>query len=188
MVSMKKMQAIQPEMKAIQDRYAKYKATDPEKQKMNQEIWQLYKSKGVNPASGCVPMLLTMPVLLAFYSLLSQAIELRGAPFMWWITDLSARDPTYIFPVLMGGTMFWQQKMMPAAADPVQRKIFLAMPIVFTLLFLSMPSGLVIYWMVSNILTIGQQVLTNRIIGGRTPARAAAAVVGPSTPAGKVKR
>ena len=174
MVSMKKMQAIQPEMKAIQDRYAKYKATDPEKQKMNQEIWQLYKSKGVNPASGCVPMLLTMPVLLAFYSLLSQAIELRGAPFMLWIQDLSARDPYYVFPILMGATMFWQQKMMPAGADPVQRRIFLALPIVFTFLFLGMPSGLVIYWMVSNILTIGQQVITNRIMGGKVPVRAAA--------------
>lgn len=174
MVSMKKMQAIQPEMKAIQDRYAKYKATDPEKQKMNQEIWQLYKSKGVNPASGCVPMLLTMPVLLAFYSLLSQAIELRGAPFMLWIHDLSARDPYYVFPILMGATMFWQQTMMPAGADPVQRRIFLALPIVFTFLFLGMPSGLVIYWMVSNILTIGQQVITNRIIGGKVPVRTAA--------------
>jgi YidC/Oxa1 family membrane protein insertase len=173
MVSMKKMQALQPELKAIQDRYAKYKFTDPERQKMGAEQMALYKSKGVSPASGCVPMLLTMPILLAFYSLLGQAIELRGAPFVGWIHDLSAKDPTYVWPVLMGVSMFWQQKMMPTTADPMQQKIFLLMPVIFTFMFLTMPSGLVIYWLVSNILTIGQQYLTNYIIG--TP-RAAAAV------------
>jgi YidC/Oxa1 family membrane protein insertase len=165
MVSMKKMQAIQPEVKAIQDRYAKYKVTDPERQKMNSEMLALYKQKGVSPASGCVPMLLTMPILLAFYNLLGQAIELRGAPFIWWIHDLSAKDPTYIWPVLMGVTMFIQQRMMPTTADPMQQKIFLLMPVIFTVMFLSMPSGLVVYWLVSNVLTIGQQALTNRIIG-----------------------
>ena len=118
MVSMKKMQAIQPEVKAIQDRYAKYKVTDPERQKMNSEMLALYKQKGVSPASGCVPMLLTMPILLAFYNLLGQAIELRGAPFVGWIHDLSAKDPTYVWPVLMGVTMFFQQRMMPSTADP----------------------------------------------------------------------
>lgn len=163
MVSMKKMQAIQPEVKAIQDRFAKYKVTDPERQKMNSEMLALYKQKGVSPASGCVPMLLTMPILLAFYNLLGQAIELRGAPFVWWIHDLSAKDPTYVWPVLMGVTMFIQQRMMPTTADPMQQKIFLLMPVIFTVMFLSMPSGLVIYWLVSNVLTIGQQYLTNHI-------------------------
>ena len=95
-VSMRKMQEIQPEAKAIQDRYAKLKATDPAKQKMNQELMGLYKDRGANPASGCIPMLLTMPVLFAFYSLLSTAIELRGAPFVAWIHDLSAPDPYYV--------------------------------------------------------------------------------------------
>jgi len=165
MVSMKKMQALQPELKVIQDRYAKYKFTDPERQKMGAEQMALYKAKGVSPASGCVPMLLTMPILLAFYSLLGHAIELRGAPFVGWIHDLAAKDPTYVWPVLMGATMFWQQKMMPTTADPTQQKIFLLMPVIFTVMFLNMPSGLVIYWLVSNILTIGQQYLTNHIIG-----------------------
>ena len=166
MVSMKKMQAIQPEVKALQDRYAKYKVTDPERQKMNSEMLALYKQKGVSPASGCVPMLMTMPILLAFYSLLGQAIELRGAPFFGWIHDLAAKDPTYIWPVLMGATMFIQQKMMPSTADPMQQKIFMLMPVIFTVMFLAMPSGLVIYWLVSNVLTIGQQYLTNHLTGG----------------------
>jgi YidC/Oxa1 family membrane protein insertase len=165
MVSMKKMQAIQPEVKAIQDRYAKYKITDPERQKMNSEMMALYKQRGVNPASGCVPMLLTMPVLFAFYAMLSASIELRGAPFFGWLHDLSLKDPLYITPVLMGGTMFWQQRMMPSTADPVQQKMFLFMPVVFTFMFLAAPSGLVVYWLVSNLLAIAQQYTTNRLIG-----------------------
>jgi YidC/Oxa1 family membrane protein insertase len=165
MVSMRKMQSIQPEVKAIQERYAKYKITDPERQKMNQEMMALYKQRGVNPASGCVPMLLTMPVLFAFYAMLSAAIEVRGAHFFGWITDLSLMDPYYITPILMGGTMFWQQKMMPTTADPVQQKMFLLMPIIFTAMFLWAPSGLVVYWFVSNLLAIGQQYLTNHMIG-----------------------
>lgn len=172
MVSMRKMQALQPEVKSIQDRYAKYKVTDPERQKMNQEMMALYKQKGVNPASGCVPMLLTMPILLAFYSLLNVAIELRGAPFVGWIHDLAAKDPYYVWPLLMGATMFWQQRMMPSTADPVQQKIFLLMPVIFTVMFLNVPSGLVIYWLTSNLLTIGQQYITNRMIGSPAPALA----------------
>src|SRR4030095_11572685 len=125
-----------------------------------------YKQKGVSPAGGCVPMLLTMPILLAFYNLLSQAIELRGAPFVGWISYLAPKDPTYVWPVLMGVTMFIQQKMMPSTADPTQQKIFMLMPVVFTYMFLSVPSGLVIYWLVSNLLTIGQQYITNRMTGG----------------------
>ena len=165
MVSMRRMQAVQPEVKAIQDRYAKYKLTDPERQKMNQEMMALYKQKGVNPASGCVPMLLTLPVLFAFYAMLSAAIELRGAPFFGWITDLSRHDPLYVTPVLMGLSMLWQQKMMPTTADPIQQKVFLLMPVIFTVSFLWAPSGLVVYWFVSNLLAIGQQYLTNRMIG-----------------------
>ena len=92
----------------------------------------LYKQKGVNPASGCVPMLLTLPVLFAFYAMLSAAIELRGAPFIGWIHDLSRHDPYYITPVLMGVTMFWQQRMTPSTADPVQQKMFMLMPLIFT--------------------------------------------------------
>ena len=165
MVSMRKMQALQPEIKSIQDRYAKYKLTDPERQKMNQEMMALYKQKGVNPASGCVPMLLTLPVLFAFYAMLSVAIELRGAPFMGWIRDLSRHDPFYITPVLMGLTQFWQMKMTPTTADPVQARMFMMMPIIFMVTSLWFPAGLVLYWFVSNLLAIGQQYLTNRIIG-----------------------
>ena len=101
---MRKMQEIQPEVKAIQERYAKLKTTDPAKQKMNQELMALYRERGVNPASGCMPMLLTLPVFLAFYALLTMAIELRGAPFVGWIHDLSLPDPYYVMPVLMGVT------------------------------------------------------------------------------------
>jgi YidC/Oxa1 family membrane protein insertase len=184
MVSMRKMQSLQPEVKAIQDRYAKYKITDPERQKMNQEMMALYKQRGVNPASGCVPMLLTMPVLFAFYAMLSASIELRGAPFFGWLHDLSLKDPYYITPVLMGGTMFWQQRMMPSTADPVQQKMFMLMPVVFTTMFLAAPSGLVVYWLISNLLAIGQQYVTNRLIGappGRpAPARTTKPAVGNS--------
>ncbi len=164
-VSMRKLQELQPEIKAIQDRYGKLKATDPAKQKMNQEMMGLYKERGVNPASGCVPTLLTIPVLFAFYSLLSQAIELRGAPFAFWIKDLSVHDPLYVTPVLMGITMFVQQKMTPSTMDPAQQKMMMLMPAVFLFMFLWAPSGLVIYWFVSNVLAIAQQYFTNRIIG-----------------------
>jgi YidC/Oxa1 family membrane protein insertase len=164
-VSMRKLQEIQPQIKAIQDRYAKLKMTDPGRQKMNVEMMNLYREKGVNPASGCVPMLLTFPVLFAFYALLTVAIELRGAPWFGWIHDLSLHDPLYITPILMGGTMFWQQKLTPMNVDPVQQKIFMFTPIMFTFFFLWAPAGVVLYWLVSNVWAIGQQLLTNRLIG-----------------------
>jgi YidC/Oxa1 family membrane protein insertase len=165
-VSMRKMQELQPEVKAIQERYKNLKMSDPARSKQNTELMNLYRERGVNPASGCVPMLLTFPVLIAFYSMLSVAIELRGAPFVLWIKDLSAYDPLYITPLLMGATQFVQTKMTPqTGADPVQQKMMLFMPIMFTGMFLWMPSGLVLYWTASNIWTIGQQVLTNRLIG-----------------------
>ena len=165
MVSMRKMQEIQPEVKKIQERYGKLKATDPERQKMNTEMMSLYKEKGVNPAGGCVPMLLTFPILFAFYALLSQAIEIRGEPFIWWIKDLSAHDPYYVTPILMGASQFWQQRMTPAGGDPVQQKMMMMMPLIFTFMFLWMPSGLTVYWFFSNLLAIGQQYLTNHLVG-----------------------
>jgi YidC/Oxa1 family membrane protein insertase len=164
-VSMRKMQEIQPEVKAIQERYAKLKMTDPGKQKMNVEVMNLYRERGVNPASGCVPMLLTLPVLIGFYSMLSVAIELRGAPFIGWITDLSRHDPLFITPVLMGATQFIQTKMTPSTADPTQQKVMLMMPLMFMAFFLWAPSGLVLYWTVANMWAIGQQALTNKLIG-----------------------
>ncbi len=165
-VSMRKMQELQPEVKAIQERYKHLKMSDPARSKQNTELMNLYRERGVNPASGCVPMLLTFPVLIAFYSMLSVAIELRGAPFIFWIRDLSSYDPLYITPLLMGATQFIQTKMTPqTGADPIQQKMMLFMPIMFTGMFIFMPSGLVLYWTASNIWTIGQQVLTNRLIG-----------------------
>lgn len=172
-VSMRKLQLIQPQVQEIQARYANLSMTDPKRQNMNQELMQLYRDRGVNPASGCVPMLLTMPVLFAFYSMLSQSIELRGAPFVGWIEDLSKHDPSYITPLLMGATMLWQQRITPSTADPVQQKVMLVMPVMFTFMFLWAPSGLVIYWFVSNVWSIGQQYLTNYLIGAPpTPPRA----------------
>ena len=164
-VSMRKMQQLQPEMKAIQARYKDLKVTDPAKKKMNEEVMGLYRKHGANPASGCLPMLATMPILFSFYRLLSMAIEIRGAPFMLWITDLSVRDPLYITPIVMGASMVFQQRLQPAGADPMQQKMMMAMPVVFTFMFLSAPSGLVVYWLTSNVIGIGQQLLTNRIAG-----------------------
>ena len=164
-VSMRKLSELQPEMKAIQERYKHLKASDPEKSKMNQEVMALYRDRGVNPVSGCLPMILTMPILFAFYRLLSQAIEIRGAPFVLWITDLSVHDPLYITPVIMGVSMVVQQRLTPTQGDPMQQRIMMLMPIMFTFMFLWAPSGLVIYWLTSNVLGIGQQVVTNRIIG-----------------------
>jgi YidC/Oxa1 family membrane protein insertase len=157
MSSMRKMQEVQPQMKAIQDRYAKYKITDPERQKMNEEVMALYKTKGINPASGCVPMLLTFPFLFAFLAMLSQSIEIRGAHFAGWITNLSAPDPFYITPVLMGVAQFLQQKMTPTNMDPAQQKIMQFMPLMFIFASFSFPSGTVIYWLVSTVLAISQQ-------------------------------
>ena len=164
-VSARKMQKIQPEMKAIQERYKHLKATDPQKQKMNQEVMALYRDRGVNPVSGCLPLVATMPILFAFYRLLSMAIEMRGAPFMLWITDLSVHDPLYITPVIMGGSMVLQTWLSPTQVDPMQQKMMMMMPVVFTFMFLWAPSGLVIYWLTSNVLGIAQQVITNRVVG-----------------------
>ena len=165
-VSMRKMQEIQPEAKAIQDRYAKLGSSDPGKQKMNQELMALYRERGVNPASGCIPMLLTFPVLFAFYALLTTAIELRGAPFFGWIHDLSMPDPYYVTPVLMGISQIWQTRITPqAGADPAQQKMMMFMPVIFMFFFLWAPAGVAIYWLISNVWGIGQQYLTSYLIG-----------------------
>ena len=163
-VSMRKMQEIQPQMKAIQDRYAKYKVTDPERQKMNTEVMELYKAKGVNPASGCVPMLLTSrSCSRSTRCCRSRSNSRRG--LRGWIHNLSAPDPLYITPLLMGATMFWQTRMTPSTADPAQQKVMMFMPIMFTVMSFSFPSGLVIYWLVSTLFAIGQQYFTNSMTG-----------------------
>jgi YidC/Oxa1 family membrane protein insertase len=177
-VSMRKMQEIQPEVKAIQERYSKLKATDPAKQKMNQEMMALYRERGVSPASGCIPIVLTLPVFLAFYALLTTAIQLRGAPFVGWIHDLSQPDPYYAMPVMVGLSQVWQQWMTPATGmDPAQQKMMMIMPIVLIFVFVSTPSGALIYWLVGNIWRVGQMQLTNYMIGPprvRIPGNAAA--------------
>lgn len=154
--SMKAMQKLQPEMAKIREKYKK----DPKK--LNQEIMELYKKHRVNPLGGCLPMLVQIPVFFALYKVLMDGIELRHAPFYFWITDLSAKDPYYITPLIMGATMFIQQKMTPSTMDPMQARIFMLMPVIFTFMFLNFPSGLVLYWLINNVLTILQQYLIHR--------------------------
>jgi YidC/Oxa1 family membrane protein insertase len=133
--------------------------------KMNEEIMGLYRSEGVNPAGGCLPMLLQLPVFFAFYKLLFNAVELRGAPWIFWVQDLSAKDPWYVLPIVMGVTQFLQVKLAPMSGDPMQRRIFQWMPVLMTALFLGFPSGLVLYWLTNNVLTIAQQAVYNRSRG-----------------------
>lgn len=161
-VSMKKMQKVQPKVNALKDKYKKAKTDAEQRQKMNTEMMKLYQQEGINPMSGCLPILLQLPILWAFYGLLSNAIELRGAEFILWIRDLSAPDPYFITPILMTVTMFIQQWMTPTTLDPVQKKIFMVLPLVFGFIFKDFPSGLVLYWLVQNVLTIIQQGIMNR--------------------------
>lgn len=162
MLSMKKIQKVQPKMEAIKARYKKSKTDAEQRQKMNQEMMKLYQQEGINPAGGCLPMLIQFPIFLAFYNLLAHSIELRHAPWILWIHDLSAKDPYYVLPILMGAAMFVQQKVTPATADPAQRRMFYFLPIVFTWIFKEFATGLVLYWLVQNILTIVQQLIMNK--------------------------
>ncbi len=161
--SMKKMQKLAPKMSAIRDKYKKSKSDAGQRQKMNEELMKLYQAEGYNPMSGCFPMLLQLPILVAFYNVLSRAIELRHAPFVLWITDLSAMDRTYVLLILMTVTMYVQQAMTPTTVDPAQKKIFMAMPLLWGFFLKDMPSGLVLYWLFSNVLTILQQVLIQKM-------------------------
>jgi YidC/Oxa1 family membrane protein insertase len=156
MLSMKKMQVVQPKMKAIQEKYKRYNKTDPKRAEMNQEIMALYKEHGVNPLGGCIPLILQFPLLIAFYSLLAYSIELRQAPFLGWIQDLSLKDPYYILPIIMGISMFVSQKITPTApgTDPTQAKMMMIMPVVFTFMFFNYSSGLNLYFLCSNVFGI----------------------------------
>jgi len=157
--SMDQMKRIQPMIKKLREKYA------DDKERMNQEIMALYKTYKVNPAGGCLPMIVQIPVFFGLYKALLGSIELRHAPFIThlpftnlvWLADLSAKDPYYITPLIMGATMFIQQKMTPTGGDPTQAKIMLLMPVVFTFMFLNFPAGLVVYWLVNNVLSITQQ-------------------------------
>jgi len=161
--SMKKMQKLAPKMNAIRDKYKKAKSDATQRQKMNEELMKLYQAEGYNPMSGCFPMLLQLPILIAFYNVLSRAFELRHAPFVLWIRDLSAVDHTYVLLILMVISMYVQQSMTPTTADPAQKRIFQFMPLIWGFFLKDMPSGLVLYWLFSNILTIVQQMLINRL-------------------------
>ena len=153
--SMANMRRVSPQMKRLQERYK------DDRQKLSQEMMALYKKEKVNPLGGCLPMLLPMPIFLALYWVLFESYELRQAPFMLWINDLSAMDPFFVLPLLMGGSMFLQQSMAPAVGDPMQAKMMKMMPIMFTVLFLFFPAGLVLYWLVNNVLSIAQQKFVN---------------------------
>lgn len=154
--SMKGMQTLQPEMKELREKFKN------NKEQLNKEIMALYRAKRVNPMGGCLPMVVQIPVFFALYKVLLGTIALRHAPFAFWLQDLSVKDPYYITPIIMGVTMFFQQKMSPSTMDPAQAKIFMFMPVIFTFMFLNFPSGLVLYWMVNNLLTILQQWHVNR--------------------------
>jgi len=157
--SMEQMKKLQPMMAKLKEKYGN------DKEAMNREMMQLYKTYKVNPASGCLPILVQLPVFVGLYQGLLGSIQLRHASFITyipftdlvWLADLSVKDPYYITPLIMGGTMFLQQLLTPSAGDPTQQKIMLIMPVVFTFLFLNFPSGLVIYWLANNVISIAQQ-------------------------------
>ena len=163
MVSMKKMSVLQPQVKAIQEKFKRLKRTDPRRSKMNEEVMGLYKKHGVNPLGGCLPLVIQMPFLFAFYRMLYASIELRGAPFIGWITDLSQHDPYYVTPIFLGISMSAHQKMTPATGDPAQRKMMMMLPVVFTFFFLNLSSGLVLYFLFSNLFGMMLQVVFQRL-------------------------
>ncbi len=168
MVSMQKMKALAPQMKELKEKYGK----DP--QKLNAMTMELYKKHGANPLGGCLPMLLQIPVFFALYRTLLNAVELQGAPWILWINDLSRMDPYYVLPILMGASMFLQQKITPNNfTDPMQEKVFKYLPVLFTFFFVTFPSGLVLYWFVNNLFSIAQQFIVNQQFQNAKDAQAA---------------
>jgi YidC/Oxa1 family membrane protein insertase len=145
---------------ALRERYAN------DKQRLNQAMMELYKQEKINPLGGCLPVLIQIPVFLALYWVLLESVELRQAPFIGWIKDLSTYDPYFVLPILMGISMFVQTRMNPAPPDPVQAKVMQILPVVFTVFFIFFPAGLVLYWLVNNVLSIAQQWLITRSIEG----------------------
>ena len=154
--SMAKMRNLQPEMARLKELYG------DDRQKMSQELMGLYKKEKVNPAGGCFPMLLQMPVFLALYWVLLESVEIRHSPWIFWIQDLSAKDPLFVLPILMGASMMLMQKLQPMPTDPMQAKVMQFLPIVFTFFFMIFPAGLVLYWTVNNLLSMAQQLFVNR--------------------------
>jgi len=165
--SMKQMQVIQPKVLALQTKFK------DDRERLNKELIKLYKDHRVNPVGGCLPMVLQMPVFVALFNILYMTIDLRQAPFMLWIKDLSVQDPYYVLPIVMGATMVIQQKITPTTMDPTQAKIMLFLPVFMTFLFVNFPAGLVLYWLTNNTLTITQQVVTERLFGKKWQVAAA---------------
>jgi YidC/Oxa1 family membrane protein insertase len=158
--SMAQMKKLNPRMQALKERYSE------DKKKFSEALMRMYKEEKVNPLGGCLPILIQIPVFIALYWVLVESIEIRHAPFIGWISDLSSADPFFILPIAMGVSMYVQQKLNPAPTDPTQQKIFLFLPFIFTALFATFPSGLVLYWLTNNILSIAQQyVINKRIVG-----------------------
>ncbi len=154
--SMAKMRNVQPKMQQLKERYG------DDKQRMNQALMELYKKEKINPLGGCLPILVQIPVFIALYWVLLESVEMRQAPWILWIQDLSTRDPFFVLPLLMGATMIAQYKLNPAPMDPIQQKLMMALPIVFTVFFAFFPAGLVLYWFVNNLLSIAQQYYITR--------------------------
>ncbi|GAB4512337.1 MAG: membrane protein insertase YidC [Sulfuricaulis sp.] len=159
--SMAHMRKMQPKMQALKERYG------DDRQKLNQAMMELYKTEKINPLGGCLPILIQIPVFLALYWVLLESVEMRQAPWILWIKDLSAQDPYYVLPIIMGVSMFIQQKLNPQPLDPIQQKVFMVMPFMFTAMFLFFPAGLVLYWTVNNILSIAQQWRITRVVEGK---------------------
>ena len=161
--SMKDMAAVQPELQALQKKHTE------DRERLNKELIKFYKEKKVNPVGGCLPMFIQMPIFVALFNILYMTIELRQAPFLLWVKDLSVQDPYYVLPVLMGVTMFIQQKIQPTTMDPKQAQVMLLLPVFLTFLFVTFPAGLVLYWLTNNVLTILQQVITDRYLLPKRP-------------------
>jgi YidC/Oxa1 family membrane protein insertase len=158
--SMANMRKLHPRLQQLKERYADDKAG------LNQAMMDLYRKEKINPLGGCLPILIQIPVFIALYWVLLESVELRQAPFILWIQDMSKADPYFILPLVMGATMFIQHKLNPAPLDPIQQQVMMALPIVFTVFFAFFPAGLVLYWVVNNILSIAQQwYITREIVG-----------------------
>ena len=156
--SMAKMRKLQPRMKALQETYK------DNREELSRHMMDLYKREKVNPAAGCLPILIQMPFFFAFYWVLIESVEIRQAPFMLWIGDLSSRDPYFVLPLLMGAAMLIQTRLNPAPPDPIQAKVMQIMPIMFTVFFAFFPAGLVLYWLTNTTLSILQQWRINKVI------------------------
>ena len=157
-----KMKLVTPKMMKIKEQFS------ADRNRMNQEMMELYRKEKINPLGGCLPILVQIPVFIALYWVLLGSVEMRNAPWILWIHDLSVKDPYFVLPIIMGATMLIQMKLNPTPPDPIQAKVMMAMPIVFTFMFLWFPSGLVLYWVVNNVLSVAQQWQISRMIeGGR---------------------